>query len=371
MQLQLDKRRLDDKLRKLEVPNKSLIDFWSNDYLGLSKHAELQSYLKGAISEMGHLYIGATGSRLISGNYARLEQLESFLAKSMQAGSATFFPSTYLANIALLGSLATRHDTYVIDVSCHASLKEGVRLSQAQKLTFFHNEVQHLERQLNQAKGQTYVVTESLFSMEGDFSPLGEILSVCKEKGAILIVDEAHASGLFGAGGSGLVEETGLVQDDVVRIVGFGKAFGQAGGTVLGPANLKPWMSNFALPFIYSTAPSPVQVETLSQTLHWLEPKLQGLQVAFRQNLKRCNSQWSLVSRATQHSPIQQLMCSSVQDARRLADVLRMHNIGAKAILPPTVPEGRQQLRFTWHLFNTMEEMELLVSLVGKEAQNA
>jgi len=362
--LQLSKRSQQNRLRNLEPSKDSLVDFWSNDYLGLSQNQDLLQFVKHSLLQSTDFRLGATGSRLISGNYALLQNLEALLADTMQASSATFFPSTYLANLALLGNLAARHDTYIIDASCHASIKEGVRLSQAKKISFEHNQVDHLRAKLKLAEGQPFVVTESLFSMEGDFAPLKDILAVCKEFGAILIVDEAHAAGLFGAGGSGLVEAEQLIRPDVIRMVGFGKAFGQAGGVVLGPEMLKPWFANFGLPFIYTTAPSPVQVEVLLHTLNWLKPILHELQKNFQEKVLAFNQQFSAIAKPTAHSPIQRVILESEHKATYVALQLKRKGIGAKAILPPTVPDGQQQLRFTWHLFNTLEEMELLVSLL-------
>jgi len=357
---QLEKRKEALLFRQLQSPDSSFVDFWSNDYFALNRNPTLINLMKEEIISSSDLNIGATGSRLISGNYGYIEELEFFLESSMKAGSATFFPSSYLANLALLGGLASRHDTYIFDVSCHASLKEGMRLSMAKKSAFKHNNTDDLRHKLKLAQGNAYVVTESLFSMDGDFAPLMNICEICKEFGAVLIVDEAHAAGLFGSGGSGKVEELGLLSDDVIRIVGFGKAFGQTGGVVLGPKVLKDWISNFALPFIYSTGPSPIHVFLLLKSLEWLSPKLDEYQTLFQAKVAEFNQLLSNLIPTIARSPIQKILFPGISEVKEVCKQLLNKKIYTKAILPPTVPNGNQQIRLTWHLNNSEQELLIL-----------
>ncbi len=347
--LQLEKRKHENRLRKLEIADKSFIDFWSNDYLGLANNAELSAHIRLLLAGEEHFPIGATGSRLISGNYPLLEELEACMANMFQAGSATFFPSAYLANLALLGSLATRHDTYLLDEACHASLKEGVRLSLATKRTFRHNNLDDLAINLRKAKGHAFVITESLFSMDGDFAPIVAMQALCKAHDAILIVDEAHAMGIFGEQGAGLCSELGADSLNLIRVAGFGKAFGQAGGAILGPAEMKPWLANMALPFIYTTGPSPFHVFALLHTLRWFQAHWQVLQAEFQEVVAECNAAMQEAGlTTTNRSPIQRIPCQSATHALEMAARFRANGFAVKAILPPTVPAGKEMIRVVW-----------------------
>ncbi len=221
-------RKTQNAYRELQLPS-GLIDFCSNDYLGLARQE-----LKPSATSLSPTSWGATGSRLISGHSLLAEQLELFLAQFHQTEAALLFNSGYQANLGLLSCLSTRHDTIVYDQLIHASLRDGIQLSPAKAFNFAHNDIEDLTRKLQRAKGQKIVVIESIYSMDGDEAPIADILSVCEQYDAQLIVDEAHATGVFGPAGEGVVVARGLQDKVWVRIHTFGKAVGAHGAVVVG-----------------------------------------------------------------------------------------------------------------------------------------
>ncbi|MEO6219730.1 MAG: aminotransferase class I/II-fold pyridoxal phosphate-dependent enzyme, partial [Ginsengibacter sp.] len=241
----LEERRQENSFRRLVV-NKSKIDFCSNDYLGIVKNKLLHT------SNNNSLPYGSTGSRLLSGNYELTEQTENFIASFHKADAGLIFNSGYDANIGLIASVAQRGDAIIYDHLSHASIRDGVRLSFANAFSFLHNDMHDLEKKLITIAASSqniFVVTESVFSMDGDMAPLEKISSLCKKYNASLIIDEAHATGVIGEMGEGLVQKMHLEQDCLARIHTFGKACGSHGAIVLGSENLKTYLINFARPF--------------------------------------------------------------------------------------------------------------------------
>ena len=215
----LEERQLAGNLRQLR-PASTRVDFCSNDYLGLAR--------TDLLVEQAPARAGATGSRLITGNYPAIELLEGQLATYHGAESGLIFGSGYTANIGLLTCVARRGDTLLYDQLCHASLRDGLQLSPARTLGFRHNDLDELEAKLRRSGGQRFVVVESIYSMDGDAAPLVDLTSLCTRYDAALIVDEAHAVGVFGARGEGLVSALGLEAAVWARIVTFGKEIGRA-----------------------------------------------------------------------------------------------------------------------------------------------
>ena len=242
------KQREEANALRLLAPQSQLIDFSSNDYLGFAKEAAIH-HINNNTSEL--IQFGATGSRLISGNYELTEEAEAFLANFYNAATALIFNSGYNANIGLFQCLPQRNDTIIYDELIHASIRDGIRLSNASNFSFSHNNLTALEQKLSNAKGLIYVVVESVYSMDGDMAPLTEIVAVCKKYNAALIVDEAHAVGIFG-NGKGLVSELGLENNVFARVVTFGKAVGVHGAAILGSNELRDYLINFSRAFISS-----------------------------------------------------------------------------------------------------------------------
>jgi 8-amino-7-oxononanoate synthase len=371
LELQLQKKIKDRKeagnLRTLKTAP-APVDFFSNDYLGLSTNGVIQ----GALMEQygASLSSGSTGSRLLSGNNIAAEELEKTIALFHNAEAALLFNSGYDANLGLLGALADRHTTYIYDELCHASIIDGIRLSQSQKrYKYRHNDVQDLNEKLDRAEeGTVIVVTESLFSMDGDIAPLQSIAALCARYNAALVIDEAHATGVFGRQGKGLVSEQGIEDQVFARVHTFGKALGCHGAAVAGGHLLKEYLINFARTFIYTTALPEHAVKAIScaykhiaNTAFTNEP-LHQLIAYFRKQIQTGNVKgW-----ADSHSPIQALITGTNERATHIANTLQQEGLQISAILSPTVPAGSERLRICLHTFNTHEQIDHLMSILAQ-----
>ncbi|MEO9071246.1 MAG: aminotransferase class I/II-fold pyridoxal phosphate-dependent enzyme, partial [Ginsengibacter sp.] len=236
------------------------IDFCSNDYLGIVKNKLIEKNISSSISH------GSTGSRLLSGNYPLVEETEKLIADFHDADAGLIFNSGYDANTGLLSSVPQKNDTIIYDKLSHASLRDGIRLSFATSFSFLHNDLNDLEKKLSSSDpdSQKFVVTESVFSMDGNFASLNEISKLCDKYNAALIVDEAHATGVVGEKGEGLVQKLDLQKKCFARIHTFGKACGAHGAIILGSQKLKKYLINFSRQFIYSTALPPSAVEAIA-----------------------------------------------------------------------------------------------------------
>ena len=215
---------------------RGLIDFSSNDYLGLSK---------GGDEFNGIQVKGSGGSRLLAGNYPEIEQFEKFLSEFHKCESALMFNSGYNANVGFFSSVPQKGDTILYDELIHASVKDGMRLSFAKSYSFKHNSIDDLNKKLKHAEGDVYVVVEGVYSMDGDSAPLLDLANFCNQEGLILVVDEAHSIGVFGKCGEGLVQSLGIEDRVPIRIVTFGKAIGAHGAAVLSDATVKSFLINF------------------------------------------------------------------------------------------------------------------------------
>ena len=359
------KERTDNgSLRTLSV-NDTLVDFCSNDYLGIARSSEFRSMLAEDSKRYADRSIGSTGSRLISGNDQFTEELENEIAAFHYSESALIFNSGYDANVGLFSCIASRGDTIVLDELIHASIIDGARLSNAHRYTFKHNDLQSLEDKLKIAKGKIFIGAESIYSMDGDMAPLTEIIALAERYSAAVIVDEAHAIGIFGSKGRGVVEQTGLCNKIFARVVTFGKALGCHGAAVLGRSSLRCYLINFARPFIYTTAASfytHLSVQTAYKFL--VASDISGIHnkiKLFKTQVARFNSQI-----IPSDSPIQSLLIAGNAQAKELASALQHEQFDVRAILHPTVPLGKERLRICLHAFNTDEEISNLVKTIEK-----
>lgn len=232
----IQQRDADNNKRTLKLTN-GLVDFTSNDYLGFAKDEALLELVEKEFQELSSL--GSTGSRLLSGNSQYAEELETRIAAFHNAESALLLNSGFDANYGLLSSLPYRGSTIFYDELVHASIHDGIRASKADSVSFKHNDVADLEKALSLIEGLKYVVVESVYSMDGDFAPLAEIVALCEKYDAGLIVDEAHATGVIGKNGEGLVQHLGLQNKCLARVHTFGKALGAHGAVILGSTDLK------------------------------------------------------------------------------------------------------------------------------------
>jgi 8-amino-7-oxononanoate synthase len=338
--------------RSLRAP--AGIDLSSNDYLGLSRHPLLQERMAAAVLEQG---CGSTGSRLLRGERECFARLERRFARFKDAERALYFSSGYLANIAVLSTFAESGDVIFSDERNHASLIDGARLSRAQRVVFPHGDVRALERLMREhADGQAFVITESLFSMDGDFAPLRDLAAVCRACGAALIVDEAHAVGVYGPRGSGLIEEAGVGEDVFVSINTAGKALGVAGAFVAGSELAIETLVQRARPFIFSTAAPPAVAAALEASLDVIdsEPERRELLLARSRDLRKLLQAAGIAvpAGASQIIPISQIVSITLGDNQRamtVAEAMQRAGFDVRAIRPPSVPHGTARLRVSVH----------------------
>lgn len=363
------RQRLHDRqaaglLRRLSPPT-DWVDFCSNDYLGLSRSPDLRLAIAAAIAEWPDLSNGAAGSRLLAGNSALAEAVETELADFYQTEAALMFNSGYDANVGLLACLPQRNDTLITDELVHASMIDGARLSYATRHRFRHNDLADLEAKLAAATGQIFVAVESLYSMDGDLAPLREIADLCDCYGAALIVDEAHATGFCGLNGNGLVGALGLQHRVLARVHTFGKSLGVHGAAVVGSTTLRDYLINFARSFVYTTAlppPSLLAIRCAHQylTQHGTLPaELRQRVTYFQQATQRS---WPGAHWLASQSPIQGLIIPGNDKARRVAQRVQEAGFDVRAILSPTVPAGQERLRICLHTFNTVAEIDGLLT---------
>ena len=335
------------------------VDFCSNDYLGIATSNLLDVLVKDGREKN----YGSTGSRLISGNYALIEEVEKELSAFHAAETGLLFNSGYDANLGLLSSVPQRGDTVLYDQLSHASIRDGVRLSLAASHSFRHNDMEDLEKKLSLASGNVFVVTESVFSMDGDKAPLTEISLLCDNNHAMLIVDEAHATGVVGDRGEGLVQEQGLEKKCFARIHTFGKAVGCHGAIVLGSSVLREYLVNFSRPFIYTTALPAAAVAAIRSSYKQFpgmmmeRKKLQSLVKLFRSGANGLNILES-------DTPIQAVMIEGNEAVRKAAGRCQDNGFDVRPILYPTVPKGGERLRIVLHTFNSVEEIRELIRVL-------
>jgi 8-amino-7-oxononanoate synthase len=361
----LQERQLSGNLRAL-VLRQAETDFFSNDYLGLATHGIITQQLQQLPAALQAT--GSMGSRLLSGNAPATEQLEQTIAAFHDAEAALLFNSGYDANMGLITAITNRHTTILYDELCHASIIDGIRLSQcARHSRFKHNDTQDLKTQLQKAEGAVIVIAESIYSMDGDIAPLHEITAMTTEHHASLIVDEAHATGVFGKNGAGVVCEMGLQDKVFARVHTFGKALGCHGATVVGGSLLKQYLINFARPFIYTTALPPHAVSAIATAYQYLSASafsnsgLHELIAYFREKIKQSGEAgWK-----DSLSSIQALVIGKNAETKAVATALQQAGLQVNPILHPTVPLGMERLRVCLHSFNTHVEIDKLFYVIN------
>lgn len=367
LQQKLAERAAQGNLRQLKaLPG--LIDFCSNDYLGLARSEKLRTLIRQEEDKYRHLPLGATGSRLLSGHSSLFDELEATIAAYHQAEAALLFNSGYAANIGILSALPQRGDTVFYDEASHASMKDGLRLSFARSYAFRHNNVEDLRRKLRHASGQVYVVVESVYSMDGDTAPLQELAQLCNEHQAALIVDEAHAVGLYGEKGEGLTISLGLEQQVFAQVITYGKAMGFHGAAVVGPKILRDYLVNFSRAFIYTTA-LPTHSLVALKCIYSLLPEMTEERRQVKEKAKKLYGQLNKISGiicTPAESVILSVFIDEVQKLKPLALLLQAAGFDVRPVLSPTVPAGKERLRLIVHAYNTEEEINSLVQAITK-----
>lgn len=358
------------RLRQLEpasahenAPAKN-IDFASNDYLQMASHPRLRETLARALD--GGMPVGSGAARLLRGNHNIITECEAFFAQWLGAPKCLLTSSGYQANYLLLSSLPQRGDVILYDANVHASTRDGIRASNAQSFKFAHNDVDDLQRLIAQNKNaeQIFIVTESLFSMDGDFADVKSLLQIAEQHNAMLIIDDAHATGIYGPTGKGCCEN--LPRNHLITVHTGGKAFGAAGGIIAARADIIDYLINTARPFIFATAPMPIlalALMTAAQILDdepWRREKLLAICANAQNKMQdaRHKTQENLAS------CILPLMLGSDAKALEAAKKLQQHGLDVRAIRPPTVPENTARLRISLNISHTPEILNQLFTLL-------
>ena len=343
------------------------IDFCSNDYLGFSTTGLLTDKLNSDLSEERKVF-GATGSRLVSGNSVLIEEVEKQIAMFHHGRSALIFNSGYDANLGLLSAVPQKTDLILFDELVHASVTDGIRLSQATHYKFKHNDVESLEELIyrhHKNYENIYVVVESVYSLDGDSAPLLELVEICEVlKNIFLIVDEAHAIGVFGKQGRGLCNALGIEQRCFARIYTYGKALGCNGASIVGSDILRNYLINFSRPFMYSTALPHYNIEAI---LHAYKLLIEtDLKDVLQNNIAYFYSKTLKIKNLVRsQSAIHTLHVGNNEMVDIIEKELALRNIACRVFKSPTVKPGTERLRFCIHAFNTRNEMDQLVEVIS------
>jgi 8-amino-7-oxononanoate synthase len=366
LQETLDKRIEASLFRSLQV-NENLIDFCSNDYLSFARSEKIKNSVSQKLEAVNY-FSGSTGSRSISGNTLFAEDLEKRIAAFHNGEAGLIFNSGYDANVGLFSCIASKGDTLICDELIHASIIDGCRLSRATRYKFAHNDLIDLEKKLQFATGTIFVAIESVYSMDGDQSPLLQISELCTKYHANLIVDEAHATGVYGVNGKGLVNHFVLEDKIFARVHTFGKAMGCHGAIVVGSETLRNYLINFARSFIFTTAlpyHALVTIECVYETLNqnnFSASFLFHLIKIFKGTLKMPQGIYLIEG----NSPIQSLVIGGNEKTRKISKDLQRMGFDVRAILSPSVPAGKERLRISLHLHNTEAQVISLANSLNE-----
>ena len=377
---ELKRQGLYRKLRRVEgeqastliLDGKEVINFSSNNYLGLANHPALRAAAKAAIDRYG---CSAVASRLISGNMTLHEELEAKIAALKGGEAALVFNSGFQANVGLIPTLAGEGDAIFSDALNHASIIDGCRLSRARTVVYSHCDLERLESGLKEApvSGRKLIVTETLFSMDGDEAPLAEIVELAERYGAMVMVDEAHATGVFGPNGAGVVAKLGLTERIALQMGTLGKALGGFGAYVAGSRVLRELLINRCRSFIFTTSLPPAVLATAIAAIDLLYKEPQRRLAlwhncrSLKEGLKRLG--FSLGQSESQILPV---LIGDAQKCMAFSEKLLEKGVFAQGIRPPTVPPGTSRLRVTVmaththeHLHRALEAFEEVKSKMG------
>ncbi len=343
---------------------KRYLNFNSNDYLGLSTDPRLIEAAKVGMNEFG---LGSGSANTLSGYTVAHEKLCHTLSAWLKRDKVLLFSSGYQANMAMLTALVQPKDFIAADKHNHASLIDGMRMTGAEFKRYAHLNQISLQKMLEKTNKRTFMVTESVFSMEGDSADLSSLSKISQEKSATLLVDEAHAFGLYGSEGQGKVFEVGLSQNDVPVIMGtFGKALGVSGAMLAGRADEMDMIMQCARPYLFTTALSPMIATAVNCAIECVKKSetrehLFSLVTYFKENIKSME-----LSVFESHSPIQSLLCHSIEEAKRWGDALKEKSIWVPVIRYPTVPIESPRLRFTFNALHTKSDVDILLTALDE-----
>jgi 8-amino-7-oxononanoate synthase len=369
MSLLAHRQQLDDLARRgrlRALSPRSGIDFASNDYLGLAGHPALGQAVAEAIAR--GVPIGSGGSRLLRGNHAEHEALEAEAATFFGSESALYFSSGYAANAALLSTLPQRGDLLVYDALIHASAHEGLRLGRAEAIPAPHNDAGAVDDAIagwraRGGTGRAWIAVESLYSMDGDRAPLADLLSIADRHDAMLVIDEAHATGVFGPGGRGLAADLDG-RENVIALRTCGKALGCEGALLCGPATMRDFLVNRGRAFIFSTAPSPLMAAAVRAALRLVadEPERRDALHALAAQAQERLAAFGVPPTGSQILP---LVLGDDVRTMRAAAALQAAGFDIRGIRPPTVPEGTARLRISVTLNASPADLDALAGVLS------
>jgi len=344
------------------------VDFASNDYLGLAGSDALRAGARAALDR--GVPLGSGGSRLLRGNHAEHEALEAEAAVFFGGESALFFPTGYAANAALLATLPQRADMVFADALVHASSHEGLRQSRAGHQFIAHNDVDGWDRAIGAWRqgggtGAPWIVVESLYSMDGDFAPLAALAAIARRHDGVLVVDEAHATGVFGPAGRGLVAEVGPRGEGVITLHTLGKALGAEGALLVGPRVMRDHLVNRARGFIFSTAPSPLMAAVARAALA-LGAVAEDRRTALMRRIAVASDVLGALGAACHGAPILPLIIGADAATMARAAQLRAAGFDVRGIRPPTVPEGSARLRIAITLNASEADIRALAQILAE-----
>lgn len=367
LHLELEQRESDNLLRKLQIPDG--IDFASNDYLSLNSSGHLQNILQAISAEF--VQIGSTASRLVRGHHPVFEKVESEFASFAGRQTALLFHSGYAANLGCLQALLNARDTVFTDRLSHASLLDGIRLSGARRHYFKHNDLNDLEDKLKRypARRRAWIITESIFSMDGDSPDLSGLVTLAEQYGALIYLDEAHSLGLLGPHGAGLAAANGLARRIDVQVFPCGKAPGLMGAFVCGNLSLKSFLINHARSLIYSTAQPPLMACLLGQVIKLFQTKeFQHKRTALQKKASdlRYNFKELGYHTGSSTSQIVPLILGSEESTLEFAKRAAEAGLDLRAIRPPTVPVGSSRLRICLHSDHSPAEISRLLQIFAE-----
>ena len=373
----LEARHLRRRLRVGESPadttitleGRRLISMASNNYLGLANHPALKQAAITAIRQWG---VGAGAARLISGTLSPHHHLEEDLGRFKQVEAVLTFGSGYSTNLGLLPCLLDRNGLILADRYCHASLIEGCRLARARFRVFQHNDAEHLESLLKKRKAKcpTLVVTEGVFSMDGDVAPLPDIITLCKSYEASLLVDDAHGTGVMGKNGRGTLEHFGVNPADVIQMGTLSKALGAFGGFVAGSSSLKDYLINTSKAFIFTTAAPPSMAAAASAAIQVIQSEPERRQRLWENREFLFTELKGLgIPLTDTRSPILPIMVKTPEAALKMSDTLYEAGIYVPAIRPPTIPKNSSRLRLTVSSEHTKNELQTVIQAIRQSAE--
>jgi 8-amino-7-oxononanoate synthase len=344
---------------RTRVDGREIVNFSSNNYLGLAEDDRVRRAAAEATAQWG---AGSTGSRLMGGTLALHKEMETSLAQFKGSEASLLFPSGYHANLGMIPALAGPEDILFLDRLAHASLVDGARLAKARVRVFRHNDPEDLARALGRVSGSgnRWVLTESVFSMDGDRAPLKELVSVCQKYRAHLYVDEAHGTGVWGPEGRGWVNEQGVVSQVDVCMGTLSKAFGAQGGFICGSKPLIQWAINRARSFIYSTALAPAAVGAAQSALGIVQNEPERRERLFNLSARL----WSGLGLVGQ-GPIIPLIVGEDARALSLSNALWEEGLFAPAVRFPTVPKGESRVRFSMTAAHSLTDIDRVLRVVS------